>query len=224
MTVHRPTRRLVARVATAAALVAAASTTASAQAWFYPSFQTPRVAFRDYNFGVVANNGTTALFQWREGITSNTQLSLDAGLANSDFDDGTKIFVGGQYARELTRSTVDQPLDLMLTAGAGIAIGEGMDVLRVPVGLSVGHRFPLEGSLAITPYVHPRLSIDAGFGGGAGVENSTDIALDFDVGASFEVTREIAIRAAILFSGADRADNAGFGLSLTWSPTPVTRR
>ena len=220
MTLHPTSRRLVGRIATATALIGALAAAAAAQAWFYPSFQIPRVAERDYNFGVVTNNGTSALFQWREGISFNSQLSLDAGLADSDGDDNTKLFVGGQYARELTRATADQPLDLLLTAGAGIAVGDGPDLFRIPIGVSVGHRFELENNLAITPYVHPRASLDFVTGPNSG----SDLTLDFDVGGSFELSRQLALRAALLFSGARGADDTGFGISLTWSPAPLTRR
>jgi hypothetical protein len=220
MTPHPIARRLVGRIAAGSALVAAFAAPAAAQAWFYPSFQIPRVVERDYNFGVTTNNGTSALFQWREGVAANSQLSLDAGLADSDGDENTKLFVGGQYARELTRATVDQPLDLLLTAGAGLAVGDGPDLFRFPVGVSVGHRFLLEGNMAVTPYVHPRISLDFVTGPNSG----SDLTLDFDVGGSFELTRQLSLRASLLFSGAAGGDNTGFGISLTWSPAPITRR
>lgn len=222
MTALSSARRTVRSLAAGLALVAAPAATAGAQAWFYPSFQVPRVADRDYNFGVVANNGTSALFQWREGISPTSQLSLDAGLADQDGDDNTKLFVGGQYARELTRASADQPLDMLFTAGAGFAIGDGPDLFRIPVGLSVGHRFELEGTLAITPYVHPRASLD--FFTGPGDADGSDLSLDFDIGASFELSRQIALRAALLFSGAQASDDFGFGISLNWSPAPLARR
>jgi hypothetical protein len=220
--VRRTARHLSVGLALGAAPIAAAG----AQAWFYPSFQVPRVADRDYNFGVIANNGTSALFQWREGITPSMQLSLDAGLADPDGDDNSKLFVAGQYARELARATADQPLDLLFTAGVGFAIGDGPDLLRIPVGVSVGHRFALDGAMAITPYVHPRASIDffAGTGNDARDDDDTNLSLDFDVGGSFELTSRLALRAALLFSGARNADDFGFGLSVNWSPAPLARR
>jgi hypothetical protein len=209
--------------ATAALLTAAfaAPPPVAAQAWFYPSFQIPRTVDRDYNFGLVANDGAGALFQWREGLSRGTQLSLDAGLAA--VSGATQLFVGGQYALQLTTASPEQPLDLLLTAGAGVSLGDGPDFLRVPVGVSIGHRFPLEGGLAITPYVHPRLSLDVLTGSRASGGDRTHLTLDFDVGGSLEVTHQLAIRATVLVSGAERGNDAAFGLGLTFTPPPLRR-
>lgn len=214
--------RAVLRAATRAlggALLLAAP--AAAQSWFTPSFQPPRVTTRDYTIAIAANAGTSALFQWREGIDPSSQFMVEGGLADQDGNGGTKLLVGAQYAYQLTRSTADQPLDLLLTAGGGLAIGEGPDVLRIPVGVSLGHRFPLEGALAITPYVHPRLSLDVITG--AGENDNTELTIDFDIGASFEITRQLALRASVLFSGARIADDAGFGIGLTFTPAGLQR-
>ena len=206
--------------ALAATLAAAAATPAAAQAWFYPSFQIPRTVDRDYTFGLIANDGAGAVFQWREGIGAGAQLSLDAGLA--DASGFTQLFVGGQYACQLTGATREQPLDLLLTAGLGLGVGDGPEVIRIPVGVSLGHRFPLEGGLAITPYVHPRLSLDVVTGSG-GNGGSNHLTLDFDLGGSLEVTRQLAIRASVLVSGAERGSSAAFGLGLTFTPPPLRR-
>jgi hypothetical protein len=220
---RRHTRALARGVALAAAFASVSSVgagRAAAQAHYYPSFQVPRVTDRDYTGALIANAGTGALFQWREGIAANAQLSLDAGLADLD-DAGTRVFFGGNYARELTRSTAEQPLDLLFTLGAGLSLGDGPELFRIPVGLSLGHRFPLEGSVAITPYVHPRLSLDVVTGNGGG--DGTDLTIDFDLGASFEITPQLAIRASLLLTGADLADGAGFGLGLTYRPAALRR-
>ncbi len=193
----------------------------SAQAWFYPSFQTPQIADREYNFAAIAAGGADFLFQWREGVAARTQLSVDAGIADGEGPSNTKVFFGGQWARELVRATEPQPLDVLLTAGAGLAIGNGPGLFRIPVGVSVGHRFPLENGLAITPYVHPRLSIDVCAGCPAEADD-TQLNVDFDIGASFELTRQLAVRGSILFSGA--ADDTGIGIGLTYTPAGVRRR
>jgi hypothetical protein len=197
---------------------------AGAQAWYHPSFQPPRLAERDYTLAVAANAGTSAVFQWREGVSPISQLALDVGIADADARgvQGTRLLVAGQYARLLARATAEQPLDLLLTVGAGIALGDSPSLLRLPVGVSVGHRFPLEGGMAVTPYVHPRLSIDAWTSRLEGTDR-TALSLEFDVGASFEITRQLALRGSLLFTGADRADNLGFGLGLTITPAGLRR-
>src|SRR5215813_5162667 len=59
---------------------------AKGQAWAYPAFQPPRVLTREFNFGVAdaQSAGTSLVFQWREGLTPRTQLSLDVGFADPD--------------------------------------------------------------------------------------------------------------------------------------------
>ncbi|MDF1501978.1 hypothetical protein [Roseisolibacter sp. H3M3-2] len=206
---------------TAAAAVAAAPAAARAQSWFTPSFQPPVVSTRDYTIGVSANSGTAAVFQWREGLTQRSHFGVEGGLVDTDGDGGTKLLLGGSYAYQLTRSTGEQPLDVLFTAGAGLSVGDGADVVRLPFGVSVGHRFPLEGGLAITPYVHPRLSLDLYSGTGADGED-TDLSIDFDVGANFELTRQVALRASLVVSGARRSDDVGFGIGLTITPAGLS--
>jgi hypothetical protein len=190
-------------------------------AWFTPSFQPPTVATRDYTGAVVANAGTSALFQWREGLSTSSQLLVEGGLADAESPFGTKLLLGGQYAHQLARATPEQPLDLLLTAGAGLAVGEGPDLVRVPVGISIGHRFPLEGNLAITPYVHPRLVVDAWTADVGG--DRTTLTIDFDIGASMQVTPQLAVRASLLVSGAAPANSLGLGLGLTVTPRGLRR-
>ena len=170
----------------------------SAQAYGYPSLQIPTVSERDYTAAITAANGTSVLFQWREGISSKSHLSLDAGLGDPVGSSNLVMFLGGGYAQQLARATAAQPLDLLFTAGAGVAFGDGFTLLRVPVGISAGHRFELEDNFAITPYVHPRISLDACASCG---RTSSELSLNFDVGANFEVTPNFAVRAAAQFSG-----------------------
>lgn len=214
-----PRRRwgVAACLALAALALSPAARVAGAQSWFTPSFQPPAVSTRDYTVAVSANAGTAALFQWREGLDPNSHFGLEGGLVDGDGRGGTKLLLGGSYAYQLTRARAEQPLDLLFTAGAGLSVGDGPDVVRVPVGLSVGHRFPLEGGVAITPYVHPRLSLDL-YGGTGSDGEEVELSIDFDIGASVELTRQLALRASLVVSGANRSDDVGFGLGLTYTP------
>src|SRR5687767_9008356 len=152
------------RVAFAAAAIAlpTIAATADAQAWAYPAFQPPRVINREFNFGVVdaGNAGTSLIFQWREGLTQRTQLSLDVGFADPDGEGNGKLLLGGQFAGMLNSATAEMPLDFLATGGLNLAVGDGSHLLRIPFGVSIGHRFPLDEGFAITPYVHPRISFD----------------------------------------------------------------
>jgi hypothetical protein len=201
---------------------------AGAQAWAYPAFQPPRVMNREFNFGIgdAGNAGTSLIFQWREGLTPRTQLSFDLGFADPDGEGNGKLLLGGQFAGMLTEAKADMPLDFLLTAGLNFAVGDGSDLVRVPFGVSVGHRFPLDEGFAITPYVHPRLSLDmcTDCSGRENDESSTDLGIDFDLGVNFEVTPRLSFRVSALFGGSDTfGDSDGFGISLAWSPAGLSR-
>lgn len=183
-----------------------------AQAWNYPSFQPPTVVSREFNFGVAdaGRAGTTVLFQWREGSTPRTQFSLDAGLVAPDGGDNL-VVLGGAWAYQMHQSNSLMPLDFLLTAGAGVALGNGT-ALRAPVGVSIGHTFGLEGGAAVTPYVHPRISLDFCDCG----DDDVSIGVDFDLGANFDITRALALRASAYFGGGDIFGRNGIGFSIAW--------
>jgi hypothetical protein len=220
-------RRTIGALGVIAACLSAAPL--EAQAWSYPSFQQPRVTERDFNFAVAdaGSAGTSVVFQWREGIAPRTQFSLDVGLADPDGRNSNNFFLlGGQYAYQLSESRADLPLDFLLTAGLYGALGGGANLIRVPFGLSVGHRFPLEEGFAITPYIHPRLSLDLCNECAGGDDSDSELGIDFDVGVTFEITRQLAIRASAVFGGSDirYRSNDGFGISFSWTPPSLNRR
>lgn len=188
---------------------------AGAQAWNYPSFQQPTIANREFNFALSygGNGGTDFLAQWREGIAPRQQIEVEAGLFTPKYG-STGGFVGGQYAYKLFDATKDLPLDFLGTVGLFDAFGNGNE-LRIPFGVSVGHTFPLQGGMALTPYVHPRLSIDHYSNGGV---SDTNLSLVFDAGANWVITQQIALRLVATFGGANPPSDAGIGLGLAWTP------
>ena len=193
---------------------------ADAQAWSYPAFQPPRLSTREYNFGLANSDrgGTTLVFQWREQAGPVSQFSFDVGIADPEGSNSDVIAFGGVgFARKLGSSTPDVPLDFLLTVGAYLAVGNDF-FFRLPVGVSLGHRFDLDG-MALTPYLHPRISLD--FCDDCG---GSDLGVTFDLGANFEVSRTLAIRAAVIFGGSDSIDGDGFGISLAWTPAALSRR
>lgn len=212
------------RIRTAAAVACAAliaTTAVDAQAWSYPAFQPPRVITREYNFGIADNDrgGSSLVFQWREQSGPTTQFSFDVGIADTESRDSDIIAFGGiGIGHRLGSATDEVPLDFLLTGGLYLAIGDGT-FFRLPLGLSLGHRFDMAGNMAITPYAHPRVSIDVCNDCGG-----SDIGLTFDLGASFELSRSVSIRGAAVFSGSDSFDGEGFGISVAWTPPSLARR
>ena len=213
---------------TLGALVAAFTLTerADAQASNYPSMQVPTVSTRDYTAAVSSGAGTTALFQWREGWAPRRHWQLDAGLIDRKGSDALSLFVGGGIGQEIARARGDQPLDVLFTAHAGAAFGGGTTVVRIPVGVSIGHTFDLEQGMAITPYVHPRASLDWASGGGSGSGGSqSEVSLNFDLGVNFRVNAQFAVRAAAAFTGSELAGAQDtFAIGFNWTPAPMSRR
>lgn len=218
------------RAFAAAALLAVSASAAEAQAFSYPAFQAPRVTSREFNFGLADSDGdgfrgdaTTLLFQWREARGTRSQLSLDLGVTSVDYGrndlgedvDDDLVFFGGQFAHQLTTSTADMPFDLLLTVGANFARGDDLSVFRVPVGVSAGHRFPLEGAMSLTPYLHPRLAFARW---DAGIADDSDLGIEFDLGVDFEFTPAFSLRLATTFGDDDTFVGDSFGVSLAWRP------
>ncbi|MGQ0645957.1 MAG: hypothetical protein ACT4P7_00210 [Gemmatimonadaceae bacterium] len=209
------------RLSAVALFLSFSAVTAQAQAWSYPAFQPPVTETREFNFGVAdaGRSGTTLLAQWREAAGALTQFTVEAGLISPEDGGGNLLLVGGQFAYQWNRSTSDVPLDLLFTAGAGVTIGDPI-VLRIPAGLVAGHRFELEGNMALTPYVHPRLSLD--LCGDCTIDQAS-LSIDFDVGANFEISSVIALRAAAFFGGGEIFKRNGVGISLAWKPPGLQR-
>lgn len=194
---------------------------ASAQAWTYPAFQAPRLEEREFNFGVAdaGKGGTTLIAQWREFVASRSQFTLEAGLSAADKGGGNVLIGAASLAYEAHRATSEVPLDLILTGGAGVALGDAQ-ALRIPAGVAVGYRIELERDVAITPYLHPRLSID--FCNDCGRDDAA-LGVNFDVGVNVDVSPHIAIRAAAMFGGGSLFGQDGIGISLAWRPPGLRR-
>ncbi len=211
-----PSFRKLVRAAAVAALIGVVPALEAGAQLNYPAFQPPRTIAREYNFAVADADGATALlFQWREGWSPISQLGLDAGIIDIDGSD-VHLLIGGNYARQLARASNDLPLDLLLTVGANAIVGDHF-WLDIPVGISLGHRFPLEGGLAITPYLHPRVGLEYVR---VNDNSDTDLGVAFDLGVDFEVSPRLSIRGTFMF-GSDDRDAIGIGLA--WRPQGLRR-
>ena len=203
------------RIAALSAIVLAAAAPLQAQAYVYPALQPSRIAEREYNFALADMGdgfGTGLIFQWREGLGNpKLQFTLDAGFADPDAPNAdARLLIGGGLAYQLTSATTDMPFDIVLAGGLGLTTGDDVTTVRVPFGAAIGHRFPLEGDIAITPFVHPRLSWDRiSFNG----NSDSDTNLNVDIGANFEFKPQMAIRVA-----AALGDDDAVALSFAWTP------
>ena len=210
---------MIRRILGLSALALVIAAPLGAQAFYYPAFQPTRVAEREYNFALadIGNGGGTGLiFQWREGLGNpRAQFTLDAGFADPDAAGADmRLIMGGGFAYQMVRERQDQPFDMVFTAGVGGSFGDDVTLIRIPIGVAVGHRFPLEGNFAITPYVHPRLSIDRiPRDTPGGNVSDTELNLDIDIGASLEINSQMQVRLAALLGDGD-----AIGLSFVWTP------
>lgn len=221
----RVMRSLVSGVVAGVWATTLASSPLRAQAFNYPSMQVPTASTRDYTAALSSGAGTTALFQWREGWTPTRHLQLDLGLVDRKRSETLMMFVGGSMGQEIARASGDQPLDLLFTAGAGAAFGSGVTLIRIPIGVSIGHTFELDQGMSITPYVHPRISLDVCSSCGPRDRSRSEASLNFDLGVNFQVNRRFAVRAAGAFSGSDLLGTEDtFAVGFNWTPSALSRK
>lgn len=214
------TRSLFAKTLSAAcAAVVLAASSAAAQAWHYPTLQTPEISARDFTVLVAGGGdyGTSFVGQWREGIATDVMLNFDVGLSTPG---NTTLFLAGAgLGYTIMKATPDVPIDMMVTGGLYGAFGNG-SLVRIPIGVVAGHHFPLAGGIALTPFVSPRLSVDvcASDCGGEG----TDLKLNFDIGARLDVTSTVGITAALTVGGVGAGPSqTAFGIGLVYRPNMV---
>lgn len=213
---------LRAAVVVAAIVASGGATALHAQGWHYPAFQLPEVAQREF-LGAVSGGGdygTSIIGQWRQPVGTGNQLSLEAGI-NSPSGGSTGFILGGALGFPLLRATAETPIDLMLTGGLYGAFSNDGSVIRIPLGAVVGHRIPLTGStMAVTPFAHPRLSIDVCSSQCQGVGTTT--VVNFDAGADLEFTPQLSLRGALTFGPVTEGPSqVGFGIGLAYRPATL---
>ena len=202
---------------TLAALVAgtliAFATPARAQAWHYAAFQPADAVAPEANFIIsgFGDYGASFVGQYRFLLDKRTQLWFDVGLATPS--GATYFLFGGAAAWNFMKPTKDKPIDVSATLGVYGAFAGSSDpgYVRIPVGVDVGHTFKLSNGNALQAFAYPRLSVDIC----ASTCSGTQGVLDFDLGASYEITKAMSGRAAFTFGGVGTGESqGGFGIAL----------
>jgi opacity protein-like surface antigen len=176
------------------ALLAGAAGRSAAQETGTPIFKAPYRAFTSHEFGVSLSDpgeGISLALEgfYRYGKDAN-DFSIRGGFADLNGSGGTRLLLGGDFRTQVLSYSESFPLDGSLTLGVGANVGDGPDAYYIPVGISLGRRFDLEGSnTTFVPYVHP--VIVPTFGGG---DSHVNFALGLGVDIRF--SESWAVRAS----------------------------
>jgi opacity protein-like surface antigen len=189
-------------------LLAGSVASAAAQETGTPIFKAPYRAFETHEFGGSLSDGGEGAEFAIEGFyrygKGQHDFSVRGGFADVEGSD-TRFLIGGDFRTQVVNYSESFPLDGALTLGLGGLFGEGDDVFLLPVGISLGRRFDVEGSsTTFVPYVHP--SIIPAFGGG-----DDDVLFALGLGVDVKFSERWAVRAS-----GGLGDIEGVGISLAY--------
>src|SRR5687767_4392137 len=193
-----------------AAVVALTASVSAAQETGTPMFKAPYRAFTSHEFGAAFSDpgeGVSFALEGFYGFGRGTNdFGIRGGIADPEGPGDVRILLGGDFRTRVFSYSESFPLDGALTVGAGLNIGDGDDLIYLPVGITVGRRFELEGSkTTFTPYVHPTLVPVIGASGGSDVGFALGLGVDMRLGQNW----------AVRVSGG-LGDLEGVGLALTY--------
>jgi hypothetical protein len=156
-------RRSVRGVLAALALVIATGGRAAAQETGTPVFKAPYRAFTTHEYGgnisFPSGNVNVAVEGFYGYGHGPFDIGFRGGLEDLDGDAGTRVLLGADFRTRVVRASDRFPLDGAFTLGLGLNAGDGPDVFLIPIGLSLGRRFLIEGSkISFVPYVQPVLA------------------------------------------------------------------
>lgn len=179
-----------------ALMLAGMATGAVAQETGTPVFKAPYRAFNSYEFGGNISFPSGAPDFALEGFYSYGHGSYDLGIRGGfeNVPNGdTRVLLGADFRTRVLNASDRFPLDGALTLGLGLNAGSGPDVVYIPVGLSLGRRFLLEGSkTSFVPYVQPVVVPALSSG-----NSNLDFALGFGVDIRFSNTVDFRVSAGV---------------------------
>jgi hypothetical protein len=175
-----------------------------------PMFKAPYRAFKSHEFGVAFSDPGEAFSYALEGFYSygrgSNDFGLRVGFADPQGAGDMSILLGGDFRTRIVNYSESFPLDGALTVGAGINIGDGDDLIYLPLGITLGRRFELENSnTTFTPYVHPTLLPVLGAAGG----DDVGFALGLGVDLRFSQQWQVRVSGAV-------GDLEGVGIGLAY--------
>jgi hypothetical protein len=192
-----------------AVVVALSANDLAAQETGTPMFKAPYRAFTSHEYGVAFSDPGEGVNFALEGFygygRGTNDFGLRAGIADPDGPGDTRLLLGGDFRARVVSYSESFPLDGALTVGAGLNIGDGDDLVYLPIGISLGRRFELEGSkTTFTPYVHPVVLPVLGQTGGS------DVGFSLGLGVDLRFSRAWAARVS---GGIGDLEGVGIGLT-----------
>ncbi len=188
-------------------LALSSSEVAQAQLTGTPVFAAPYRAFKQHEVGgyvsSVANYSLEGFYGYGAG---KFDIELRGGFVDFGNNLGSQVLIGAQARQRVITHTERFPLDGALTFGISGAFGDGTDQLFIPVGLSLGRRFLLEGTkTSFVPYVQPYLGLrvndvdsDLAGGLGLGVDIRLSDVVDLRVGGGVGDIEGVSVGIAIV--------------------------
>jgi hypothetical protein len=193
----------------AVSLLALAAGESAAQETGTPIFKAPYRAFKQYEFGASLSDPGEGYSLAVEGFyhygNGPHDIGFRAGFADPQGTGDAVFLVGADFRTRVVSYSDAFPLDGALTLGLGTTISDFDDLWRLPVGVSLGRRFELEGSTTtFTPYAHPVLM--PVFGGG-----DDDVEFALGLGVDIRFSQQLAVRVS-----GGLGDLEGVGVSLAY--------
>lgn len=190
------------------ALLAGSTASAAAQETGTPVFKAPYRAFDNHEFGASLSDAGAGMNFALEGFyrygRGQNDFSVRGGFADVEGGDAA-FLIGGDFRTQVLSYSETFPFDGALTLGLGGSIGSGDDRFFLPVGISLGRRFDVEGSTTtFVPYLHP--NIVPVFGDG-----EDDVAFTLGLGVDIRFAERWAVRAS-----GGLGDIEGVGISLAY--------
>lgn len=188
-------------------LIAGSAASAVAQETGTPIFKAPYRAFENHEFGASISDPGEGVGFALEGFyrygRGQHDFSARAGFADVN-GSGTAFLIGGDFRTQVLSYSETFPMDGALTLGFGGILGEGDDVWLLPIGVSLGRRFDVEGSsTTFVPFVHP--TIIPTFGG------TDDVQFALGLGVDLRLSERWAVRAS-----GGLGDIEGVGISVAY--------
>lgn len=196
-------------IALVAVLAVSTAGVAEAQYTLTPVFSAPYRAFTQHEIGAaVSSPGDFALEGYYGYGAGRFDVEFRGGFISLPV--GTRVTAGAQLRQRIIQNSDQFPLDGALTLGVGANLGSGPDALFVPVGLSLGRRFVLEGSkTSFVPYVQPFVGIQH-TAGTTTSNSSTDLRGGLGLGVDIRFSNTLDFRVS---GGIGDVDGVAIGVA-----------